>query len=218
MRTQKQTYWDYIATLLLFNSVNNVGTVDGNLKIQKLPFIIEFRGLEKGLKTLYLKFFRYTWGPYSKELSKDIEFLTKAEVITSSKKLTKKGHFLLDYFLPEINANPTGKETLNIIDEVVKEYGKKSGPRLKDIVYEMKVPVYDLGNELKKVRDIDFFLDIFVPTECPNLKDTMIFSPESLSVIEEELKLPLSALDPSSRDYQKTVKGASRRIQQALTA
>jgi len=218
MRSKKQKFWDYLSLLRLYESVNEISSVDGNLKAQKLPFLAEWKGIEVGIQAFHLTFFRYNFGPFSKDLVTDIEFLTKRDILNTSRKLTKKGKFLLEFSESEMRRTSIGRIALEIIDEVVNEYGRKSGPTLRDLIYTLKVPVYDYGNEYRKVRDIRTFIDIFFPTEMKNLREIPLFSDDTLKVIEEELNLPMEYLNPANPSYQRTVRSALRRVKEVVNA
>ena len=216
MRNIKQLTWDYFALLHLFHSVNRISNIDGNLKVQKLSFITEVYGFEEGLAAMHFKFFRYTHGPYSKELAKDIDYLVQAEVLTSTRRLTKKADFILDYLTEEARHDQAGQAVLATIQKVTTEFGKSSGLKLRDLVYKMTVPVHDFGGERMKVRDIDTFTDIIVPSACESLDNpSRILTDSMVEDINNEILLPLRALDSTTTSYQKTVQDA---LHHALTS
>jgi len=218
MRTKNQKYWDRVGILTLIHGVNEISSIDGNLKAQKLPFLIELKGLERGILSLHFKFFRHHYGPFSKELWDDFDYLIQSEFITSSRKLTKKGQFIVEYVSEDMQKSDVGQKARDIIDETIKEFGRKSGHRLKDIVYNLKVPVHYYGNEYKKVKDIDHYVDIFVPAEEPDKVDVPSLSEEVIFIIEEESNLALSHLDPSRPHYKHTIKEATQRVREAISA
>jgi len=215
MRTRTQQIWDYIATLKLFETVDRISSIDGNLKVQKLSFITELEGIRAQFAAMHFKFFRYNQGPYSKELANDVQYLIGREVITAGKRLTKKGHFILDYIAPEVSHSQKASEAFSIIENVANQYGKKSGPRLVDLVYKMIVPVYDLGGEEMRVEDVGLFTDIFVPM-AQTLTEVDVLNADMIADIEQELALPLEALNPSNPEYQRTVNEALERVRVAI--
>jgi uncharacterized protein YwgA len=186
------------------------------LKVQKLSFITEVYGLNEGLAAMHFKFFRYTHGPYSRELARDIDRLVEAEVLTASKRLTKKAEYIIDYLTDEAKQAQAGSAALATIEKVTTEFGKFSGLKLRDLVYKMTVPVYDLGGETMKVRDIETFTDILVPSCTDDLANpSQILTESMLEDINNEINLPPGTLDPTNRDYQRTVQDA---LQHALTS
>jgi uncharacterized protein YwgA len=217
MRSKNQTLWDYSATLRLFEAVNKVDWVDGNLKIQKLSFIAELKGIQEGIAATHFKFFRYNLGPYSKDLANDVKKLIEFGLITTTHRLTKKGVFILEYIGPAVKQSESATKAVEIIESAARTYGKKTGPQLKDLVYKLKVPVYQLDNEVQRVEDIELFTDIFNPTQTDGLKETSPFSEDMIEAIEQELDLPLDTLDPNHIEYQRTIESALCRIKHAVS-
>lgn len=218
MRTQTQKIWDYVATLRLFEAVNEISHMRGNLKIQKLTFLAEFDGLQNHLSSFHLRFFRYTYGPYSRDLAKDIEFLTKQGFLATSRELTKKAEFLLEYVRPEIQQSQKAMKAFEILEKTAGEYGRKGGTSLMNLVYRLAVPVFELGGEPQKVESIDFMADIFVPTCTKDVEEVTPFSADLLKDIEQELALSPDVLDPQHPNYRKSVQAAYSRIEQAINA
>lgn len=218
IRNRKQTIWDYAATLKLFDEVNKVGAMDGNLKLQKLSFLAELEGSNQGLACLHFRFFRYTYGPYSIDVAAGVDQLTSLGFCTASRKLTKRGQFFLDYIRPEVEHSDLALQAYEVFKQTARDYGKRGGMRLKEMIYNMVVPVYELGGESMKVVDIPFHADIFVPTCEHNLKEVVPFDEGLIGDLEEELRIPAELLDPEHHSYKKTVKEALSRIRHAVNA
>lgn len=217
MRTQAQQIWDYIAIIKLLDDVNKINYIDGNLKIQKLIFLSELEGLKTHIAPMHFKFFRYNLGPYSKELANSVNFLINQGFITSTKKITKRGEFLIEYVRDAINESIIFKKAFEIINETIEKYGRYPGSKLTNMVYDLKVPVYDYGGKVEKVRNIGTFTDIIVPTQMAELQDIALFD-DILEDIEEELNLSPYSLDPNNPDYQKTITRALARVKIALVS
>lgn len=95
--------WDRILLLHLLHSAQDTKVVD-NVKVQKLTFISEVQGAELRLKTAHYPFFRYNFGPYSKELAKEVSFLEALGFINNeSRELTSRADVILRYIQPEID-------------------------------------------------------------------------------------------------------------------
>jgi uncharacterized protein YwgA len=198
MRSQAQVYWDNYAILSLFDSANRIGSIDGNLKIQKLGFIFELKGQEKNLKSAHYRFFRYNNGPYSRFLANDVLLLKAKGFISSSNQLTKRGHFLTEFVGLNTKIEGLSKEAIKISEEVSREFGKYSGPKLTSIVYKMTVPVIDLENKPMKVRDIDVCTDILDPVRNPESREIHLFGNELIADLNEEFEISSSRLDPGN--------------------
>lgn len=202
MREAVQQYWDFFAILNLFDQTNKVSNIDGNLKIQKLSFIFELKGQEKGFKSAHYRFFRYNNGPYSRFLANDVlELKEKGFITRNSNQITRRGEFLSEFIKLNAPIKGANQKALEISDEVVKEYGKYSGPQLTNIVYKMVVPVVDLENKLMKVRDIAACTDILDPIRNQNAEDVVL--PDDLvSDLKEEFQIPPDRLNPNNPEVR----------------
>lgn len=215
MRSQEQTYWDLYSVLKLFEVLNEAGRRADNLKIQKLTFLHELKGQSEGLRSAHYKFFRYTYGPYSKILAQDVEFLEERGLITkTTRQLTKRGQFLLEILVDEIQS-AGAKRAVELIEATTREYAKLRSSRLVDRVYAMEVPVVDLGGKRVKVRDISTFLDILDPLHS-DLADIDGFNAETVELIKEELEIDPADLESTSPSYKASVADALERMQAAI--
>jgi len=205
VRTENQRLWDLTAILFLFDCISDVSSIDGNLKIQKLGFISEVRGLENKLRTMHYKFFRYTYGPYSKDLANDVGFLKERGFLTSDNRLTSRGSYLLKLLVPEAEKNETAATSLHILNSVCSDYGKQSGIELKRKVYDMVVPVVDYSNCPLKVRDIGLFTDILDPNLTNDSQEIEAFSDDILNEVKEELAISAEELDPRNEAVRNAV-------------
>lgn len=193
-------------------SVTGLGSHPDNLKLQKLAFLFELRGQERRLRVGHYKFFRYRLGPYSKVLARDIERLEDLGFVTkASRRLTARARFLLEYARPEIDQAALARDAMLLLDGVAREYGKIESPRLVDMVYAMEVPVYDLGGQAMKVRQIESFLDILDPLHT-DLGNVVPFSEDLAEVFREEMLLRPESLDPASASYKAVVKDALEKM------
>ena len=171
MRTKGQKYWDQFVLLDLFGAVSAVDIVGGNLKAQKLTFLLELYALRKSSVVGHYRFFRYQMGPYSPDLANDIRELETEELLSrSGRHLTPRGVFLHDYVAEMLSGNADLQMVTTLTSEVATSFGKKSGAALMNMVYGMRVPVFDLGREMK-VLHIPSFLDILDPVHTPNLRE-----------------------------------------------
>jgi uncharacterized protein YwgA len=216
MRSQEQQYWDLYTILKLLDTVSQLGSQADNLKLQKLTFLHELMAQSEGLRSAHYKFFRYNLGPYSKVLANDVKLLESSGFVTkTTRQLTKRGRFLLELLSDQVAESPGAVRALELVNRVSHDYGKMSSPRLVDRVYAMKVPVYDLGGRVEKIRNVAMFLDILDPLNT-DLGEVQPFSPDSKELIEEEMSLDPTELEPSSASYKAAVQGALDRIRTDL--
>lgn len=216
MRTIQQKYWDAFAVLNLFRAANNIGSIDGNLKIQKMGFIVEERGQEQNLKAAHYPYFRYNNGPFSKDLANDVLRLKDMGFITRANQLTRRGSFLVEFV--GLNADIKGRslEALNIAENVAKEFGKHSGSQLTNIVYGMVVPVIGRDNERIQVKDIGHCTDIIDPLEDAQMAELELFSDDLIEDLKEEFKIPLEKLDPKNQQVHDHAVGAIEHALQSI--
>jgi hypothetical protein len=211
MRSDQQRLWDSVAVLSLFDCVNRTADIGGNLKIQKLCFIYELKGHDRNLKSAHYRFFRYTAGPYSKDLANDVLLLKDLEFVTkNSNQLTDRGRFLLEYLRQDLSGRAVA--SLQILTEVCTEFGSYSGQDLKERVYDMFVPVIDHGDRLSKVKDIKPFTDILDPLVDQHLEDIELFPEDLVSDIKEEFTIPGAQLDPQNAAVRESVARTLRNI------
>lgn len=204
MRQPSQTFADLYATVYLLDCVNRTFGIDGNLKVQKLLFLHEFKGIQNRLKSNHYKYFRHNFGPYSKDLANDIIELEKLGFISgSSRRLSKRGKLFLEYFQPEVQMSLG--ESLHYAQEICQEYGKFSGPQLVNKVYRLSVPVYDFGGTSAVVKEIPTFTDIFDPIHDATTKELPLLDNKTLEQMKEEFSIEESKLDPSSIGFKKFV-------------
>lgn len=213
MREKQQALWDKIALLELLQQSVRVGQVRGNLWLQKLTFLVELEGLRAGLSPMHFRFFRYTWGPYSAPLANDVKFLEERGFLASTtRRITKRGQYLINYVKTAIENSAEAREARTLMSRVAERYARHSGVRLRDIVYKLVVPVFELGGEELRVRDIPVGYDILDPARTLNIRDVQPLDERLIANVEEELSIPPEVLLPTNPNYRKVVKAALDRL------
>ena len=211
MTTNPTAIWDTVALLTLFDSVNKISRVDGNLKSQKLVFLAELEGQQHHLKAAHFRFFRYTYGPFSHQVANKIDALESRQVLTPGHLLTKRGRYILDYVSEFVEASHRASEATQILRDVAHKFGRKTGAQLKEYVYGLKVPVIEFGNRPRKVRDLQIGVDILDPSRHLDSVEVMPFDDETLEELRAELEMPPGTLNPNSPGYKRTISEALRR-------
>jgi uncharacterized protein YwgA len=163
MRTPIEVLQDKLLLLYLVSSVKKYGFMEGNLKLQKIVFLSEWQLMSNDIKALHFKYFRYRYGPFSKELLCDNQDLQTDGYLTHQFNLTEKAIDLLDYAIEPIMRYGANLEIFNKIDNICATYSKITGLRLTDKVYRMEIVPYDMPGKMIKIRDIPAFIDILVP-------------------------------------------------------
>jgi hypothetical protein len=216
MPASRHTTWDGLAVLKLFDDVHQHGFIDGNLKIQKLAFLLELKGQKRKVRVGHMRFSRYRYGPYSWELPDLVEFLETGEFITrTAKTLTKRGRFVLEYALPEIGDVATN--ALDLTAQIAKDYGSLPGANLKNLVYSMRVPVYDKGGAQFRVKDLPIGIDILRPSAMPDLIEPSESVAPLLDDLASEFSLSARDVDPTNPRIKRATAQAVVRAANELT-
>lgn len=213
MNAKTSNAWNKICLLVMLHYAHQKSDlfVD-NLRIQKTAFIAEIRGREKQIKTAYYPFFRYTYGPYSKVLARDVALLEGQGFIdTESRMLTDRGKYLYSYVRPELSRSEIATEALSLAETVGKELRPLTSSKIVDLVYGMRVPVDGLGDMEFQVRDIPMNTDILIPSTDMKSRDIDVLDEMLVQDIEAELGLSPDDLDPANEGFRNSVQGALQR-------
>ena len=209
MKTEKQKIAQTILLLRILHKDNNIS---GNLKLQKEVFLSELRLLNQKLGGLYYKYFRYTYGPYSKELAETLKSLAdRGFVHKSTYTLTERGTYFIEFVEAMIGDYRQNSKILKVVDSTVKEYERYSGPRLTNIVYELKVIPRDMPGEEVKVKDIPVFCDILVPEESEMAVNFEIPS-QVLDDIKTELEIDMESWERMAERNPDSLKRAKQKL------
>jgi hypothetical protein len=211
MRTRSQEIWDRIVLLHLLQDAQQKKGVD-NVKIQKLTFISEITGAAQKLKAAHYPFFRFTYGPYSKELANEVTLLEELCFINSeSRELTDRAKLILKYVDPEVRQSGPANEVLAIVRRICTAYkGYESFPDLVNAVYDMVVPVAGWDNAESKIKDIPLCVDILRPDDL-KASEVMPLPDDLIDDLEAEFLIPAERLDVTNPGMLESVSGMLRR-------
>jgi len=156
-----------ILMLYLIKKANEIyPLLYGRIKFQKMFFLSELMLEQERIQGLTFRYFRYNNGPFSKDLFATFENLETHGLTkgTSSKrfKLTKEGEYLFET-IKSSGLYKSNIEVIRFIDETIKKYGNKVGTDLMNIVYGIKVPLWNLNTHsvtYKKIKSIDTYTDL----------------------------------------------------------
>lgn len=162
MRLPEQIATDRVLLLYLMAGCNRSGAVDGRTKLQKLTFLSEAKLMEREIDALHYKFFRYQFGPFSKDLLNDYEDLYEKDFVSSNFTLKERADYLLDYVSDELRAYKNNKNVFETIDSVCQTYAKLSRQRLVEVVYAMRMEPNGMHGQMK-IESMPAFTDILVP-------------------------------------------------------
>jgi uncharacterized protein len=189
------TFWNHVFLLNLFSCSDE--PLD-NLKIQKLTFITEEKARNQKFAAAYFPFFRYDFGPFSKDLAEDVDYLQAYGFIDYEfRRPTKRGKYILEYVADYISQSRQAVDALRLLESVCQQYKDMKSSRLVDFVYQMKVSVVGLCGEVKTVGEIPKCVDILVP-EQERLTISIPFPDDLLEDLTTEFSLMPEELDPRS--------------------
>jgi uncharacterized protein YwgA len=172
MRELKEQIIDNLLLLYIVNRTNELGNnIFGKTKLQKLCFLAEWQLMKHDMKGLHFNFFRYINGPFSKDLAKDYDFLVKNQnLYTYVFNLTADGKNILNAFLKCTRSISHNSNFFEILDSIIKKWGKYCGTDLMNFVYEMNIHPYDIPDREMKIREIPQYHDILVPEKYMRFK------------------------------------------------
>lgn len=156
IKTEKDKISDKLFLLYLINSVNKQNNFLGITKLQKLVYILENYLYTKGKRALNFSFFRWDYGPMSKEIYVERDFLVNNGLIEKEGdiRITKKGKNLLSQCSEILEENET---IIQLIDRITNEYSRYETEDLKNRVYNTKDPSWGL-----RIIDISQGFDLLV--------------------------------------------------------
>lgn len=185
MRNYEEQLVDRLFLLYIISKTNDLkGEILGATKLQKLCFLEELAFLKEEMSGLHFGFFRFKYGPFSKDLLQDHHFLMqKKHIYKSVYKLTPDGEILLDSFVERTrnlpNNIPFFKILDNILDNIMKKWGSYTGMELKDIVYKTEILLYGRSQKKIAIEDIPRYYDILVPEQFRDF-DQQFLLPDEL--------------------------------------
>ncbi len=211
MRKNREIIQDKIMMLYLVAIAKERHQIEGNLKFQKLFFLTEWELMESNIKAFNFKFFRYRFGPFSKELLCDYCDLKKAKYISSLFNLSEKANDLLDYVVESMKDVGNNSEIIDLMTDICNTYAKHAGEVLKRKVYNMEIKPYDFPNKKMKIKEIPTFFDILVPENFRSEKN-LEFPDFLIQDLEEEFE----GNELTKKEEQKLMEESKNRLTELI--
>ncbi len=165
IRTQEMRLVDRALILYLLGDSKWVD----EFKYQKLLFLVEYFCLRDcGAMPLSLGYFRYLYGPFSKDAYSERDVLWRTGLLeVGGYHLTTEGQDLADYFAAVVGEIPHNQEMFELITTVRERTKRIRGDHLKRTVYMLPT----LEDDGLKVRDYPQHHDIITPdSRLPRLE------------------------------------------------
>src|SRR5271166_1825188 len=100
MRREREKRLD--AVLLLY-ILRKSGPSSSRTRVQKTTFLVEFNLRRDNLVGPHFRFFRYLKGPYSQQITQDLDELARNGFISRTTLTpTERGQFLIDLVIPTL--------------------------------------------------------------------------------------------------------------------
>ena len=144
-RTPFEELVDGLLTLALFHLAAPEGPVGTRLKAAKLTFIPSLAMFQDRVRAFNFSFYRYTWGPFSKQLYETWEDLQWAGLLIlepgGSGKifLTPEGHEIAQDFIDEVLSMGENQSVLEVLSDVAQRHGRANTTTLLKRVYDIDV-------------------------------------------------------------------------------
>ncbi len=158
MRTDRETITDRLLLLYSIEQANNYGHMD-MFKLQKIPFVSELNMNTEGTKGLNYTFFKWAYGPMTKEIYEDGGILHSAGLITTLKepiRVADRGAQVLDSLRSLYKEN---EGILGYIDAAARRYAPLSFAEVKEDIYKLTV---EWNGEQWEVGEIPPCADVLV--------------------------------------------------------
>ena len=180
MVNDKEMLVNKLLLLYLIFKINEKSNFLGITKLQKFVYLIENKLYNDDKRALNYPFFRWNFGPMSKEVYTDREIMAKNSLITKDNiNITRRGKEILSQCSEFFDNN---KAIIEIVDEIVEKYSSYDTGELKNKVYNIE----DISLNLK-ILDIpmaqDLLIDLFEKEEIVNIDDEW---EETLDILLDE--------------------------------
>jgi hypothetical protein len=127
--------------------------IGDRLKCMKLPFLAEYPMFERRMKAFSFTFFKYEYGPMSKNVYEawgDLQAVGCLQFTDNLRlKLTETGHSIAHAFIEEVLSQGKNRAFLDMLQATADEYGRLATPAILSRVYRMEVYIPELNQRLK---------------------------------------------------------------------
>jgi uncharacterized protein YwgA len=138
--------------IYLIHISNLKAHLENPLKLQKLVFLSQKELSEKKMRAFNYTFFRWLKGPFSADLSNDLNLLKQIKYIIWDENiyLTEEGKYILENCREIFQMN---KDFLSVIEESIDNYLTLEPDDIKEMVYDIKIRV-PIRNEILPIKEI----------------------------------------------------------------
>jgi uncharacterized protein YwgA len=131
-------------------------TVGDRLKLMKLAFLAAYRLYLDRVKAFNLRFYRYTHGPYTGQVSDNWADLGAFGLLVEDElfNVTEEGMRLAEHFTQEVLGLEENKPIRHVLDSVIEEFAGLDTNHLLDKVYAMRCYTLDSPGRARSIKAI----------------------------------------------------------------
>jgi len=143
-RERGQRIHDRILLLTLFARVAQQGYIGDPMKVQKTVFLVEYNAAPENMLIFHYPYFRWKYGPFSKELKDDYRLLSDSAGLGYLRELDQfdlqpKAVALAEAFWLDVVTDQRNEGIRKVLEATVASCAGKRGWDLQKKVYELKV-------------------------------------------------------------------------------
>lgn len=175
---------DRLLLLHSINKINQKGRLENSFKLQKIIFKVQNNLIHKRIKAINYMFIRWNKGPFSADVSADVDFLTDNNLVTSNKeniKITKTGELVLKE-CSEIFEN--NKAILRFFSDVVNDFATKNVDEIKKEIYSLEIFVPKIHKKMI-INDIPIGVPLLFKLADKTAKNKIKIGENWIDTIEE---------------------------------
>jgi uncharacterized protein YwgA len=215
MKTEEQKISESILLLKVLQEDDNIF---GATKLQKQVFLNELKLIDIDSGGLYYKYFRYNYGPFSRQLQDNYNALAdKGFIHKTTYRLTDRGEYLIGFVEGCIVHYRDNGKIFETVKATTNKYRKYTGKQLMDLVYDMAIVPVELPDRRMKIKDIPMFIDLLWP-ERDKVEHKLTFPRHILDDIKAELAMDKDTWDNLEQTQADAVRKATRSLSAALSA
>ena len=215
MKTEQQKISEIILLLKVLQEDDNIG---GATKLQKQIFLNELQLTDRKSGGLYYKYFRYNYGPFSRQLQDNFNALVNLGFVhKTTYRPTERGKYLIGYVEGCIANYQDNALIFDIIGTTTAKYRKYNGSQLMRLVYDMAISPIERPDHKMKIKDIQIFTDLLLP-ECETFKHELSFPDQIFSDIKAELSMDKETWDNLEDTHAGAIKKATEELKNAIAA
>lgn len=152
-RSPREVIVDRLLLMHLIDRANKKKDLYGMTKLQKLVFLTEYSMVKEGIKGFNYGFYKWHFGPFSREIYEDLDRLVSNEIATERMRieLTDRGREILEECAEIFEEN---KQAMKCLDRVLEKHADKPTHGLMELTYNIPIEYPLFKGFPKKIKEI----------------------------------------------------------------